>query len=73
MNPTAQYLIEKYGLVMNSKQVAEAIGLNYYSFLNLRQTKKRELPEMTKKGGSKLVTSAFIVAKYIDSMGQEKP
>ena len=72
MNPTAQYLIEKYGLVMDAHQVAEAIGMSHNSFSIHRHKGNKNLPVMSKRG-SKLVTSALIVAEYIDSMGQENP
>lgn len=70
-SPTLNYLVKKYGLVMDARQVAEAIGMSYDTFLNLRHTGKRDIPAMTKKGGKKLVTTAVVVAKYLDSITEE--
>jgi hypothetical protein len=70
MSQILEHLIKTYGLVMDAHQVAEAIGMTHNSLSIARHKGEKNLPVMTKRG-SKLVTSAKVVAEYIEGMGRE--
>jgi predicted DNA-binding transcriptional regulator AlpA len=70
MNPTTQYLIDKYGLILNTDQVAEVLQMSRNQFLIQRHIGNQSIPKM-KKQGRRLVTTAVEVARYIDSLAEE--